>query len=144
MVGKNNLIKQMGNARFLTIRSCFTLENYRLVCKVMRLKEDKSFEERKFSRIEENFIGTYWYLGTMLHRLDGPAVEYENGGGNGMLKDSSIGWMVRLGKNMGTSNGILRGKDTERMDLLSNIAMGIKCGMLMEGFIERMDPRLKL
>ena len=49
MVGKNKLIRQMGNARFHITCSCFTLEKYRLTCKVIRVKRERIFEEKKFT-----------------------------------------------------------------------------------------------
>ena len=74
------LIKQMGNARFYITRSCFTLESYRLACKINLMEEDRSFEERKFTVVKVDRNGTkIWYLGNKLHRRDGPAVERVNG-----------------------------------------------------------------
>lgn len=77
----NELKRQMGNARFFISRSCSTLENHRLACKVMGVKSGWGFEEKKFTRIEVNSDGNgkYWYLGNKLHRMDGPAIEYLDG-----------------------------------------------------------------
>ena len=46
MVGKNNLIRQMGNARYLITRSCSTLKDYRLVCKLLGLEKENLFEDK--------------------------------------------------------------------------------------------------
>ena len=32
-----------------------------------------------YNRVEEDFLGTYYYLDDKFHRIDGPAVEYYDG-----------------------------------------------------------------
>lgn len=69
----------MGNARFLITRSCSILKSYRLSCKLMNLREDRIFEEEKFTRKYICWEGKMWFLGDKLHRRDGPAVEWDDG-----------------------------------------------------------------
>ena len=77
MVGKNNLVRQMGNARFLITRSCSIFKSYCLSCKLMNLREDRIFEEEKFTRIY--WEGKMWFLGDKIHIRDGPPVEWDGG-----------------------------------------------------------------
>lgn len=71
----------MGNARFLIVRSSSTLEGYRTSLKLMKLGKEYGFEEKKFTRVVVYNGTKRWYLGNknVHHRLDGPAIEYENG-----------------------------------------------------------------
>ena len=79
MVGKNKLIRQMGNARFFITRSCSTFKYYRLMGKLMGLENDYVFEEKKFVKVEVSHDGTKrWCLGENFHRISGPAIEYED------------------------------------------------------------------
>jgi len=79
-MGKNNLVRQMGNARFLIVRSSSTFEDYRLACKLLAMGEDCAFKE-KYTRVEVNERGTKrWFLGDKLHRKDGPAIKWADGG----------------------------------------------------------------
>lgn len=78
----------MGNARFFVARSCPTWKKHRLAYKVLRLGKDIDFEEKKFTWMEESNGMKYWLLGNknefwitgkLLHRRDGPAIEWANG-----------------------------------------------------------------
>lgn len=77
---KNNLVRQMGNARFLITRSCSILKIYRLACKLIGMERECFFEEKKFTRMEVDEYGNKrWYLGDKLHRRGGPAIEWASG-----------------------------------------------------------------
>ena len=95
MMKKNELVRQMGNARFLIARSSSTLEGYRTSLKLMNLGKELGFEEKKFTRVVVDNIGTKrWYLGNKLHWMGRPLnIQMEIS--SGVSRGRNIGWMVK-------------------------------------------------
>jgi hypothetical protein len=53
------------------------------------------FIMENYNRIEKHEWGIYYYLNDKLHRLDGPAIEYSNGGKEWFQKNrQKQGWMT--------------------------------------------------